>query len=129
MKGKPERKPSGAHPFDRICAASNIEHRLTKPFHLQTNGMVERFNRRIAQVPREQPACGKNSGKNKFKTHAARNSFLNGFVDDYNKTRLRCLNYTAPLALLHNLAEENTCAGAGCAGAPMQNLSHSASFH
>ena len=50
MKGKPEGKPSGNHPFDMVCAKTKIDHRLTKPFKPQTNGMVERFNRRIAEA-------------------------------------------------------------------------------
>src|SRR3984957_10378592 len=35
------------HPFDRICYAHGIEHRLTKPNHPWTNGQVERMNRTI----------------------------------------------------------------------------------
>lgn len=111
MKGKPEGKPSGRHPFDRVCGEQGIEHRLTKPFHPQTNGMVERFNRRIAQILRDLPPCGSNGGKNKFNTQAERNRFLHRFVDNYNKTRLRCLGYVAPVTVLHNLTEDNTCAG------------------
>ncbi len=45
-----ERKPSGNHLFDQACKAHNIEHRLTLPYHPQTNGMVERFNGRIAEL-------------------------------------------------------------------------------
>lgn len=45
-----ERKPTGNHAFDKICTALNIDHRLIKPKHPQTNGMVERFNGRIAQL-------------------------------------------------------------------------------
>ncbi|RXZ42061.1 IS481 family transposase [Crenobacter cavernae] len=45
-----QKQASGAHEFDRLCAALGIEHRLTKPRHPQTNGMVERFNGRIAEV-------------------------------------------------------------------------------
>jgi len=45
-----ERKPSGNHPFDQECSAHNIEHRLIKPRHPQTNGMVKRFNGRIAKI-------------------------------------------------------------------------------
>ena len=45
-----EREPSGNHQFDQLCQALGIEHRLTKPRTPQTNGMVERFNGRIADV-------------------------------------------------------------------------------
>jgi transposase InsO family protein len=48
-KGKPHDKPSSEHPFDRLCAARAITHRLTRPFRPQTNGMVERFNRRLGE--------------------------------------------------------------------------------
>src|SRR5690606_21110767 len=41
---------SGQHSFDRECTTLEIEHRLTPPRHPQTNGMVERFNRRIGEV-------------------------------------------------------------------------------
>ena len=47
-----ERQPSGKHEFDQLCQALGIEHRLTKPRTPQTNGMVERFNGRIADVLR-----------------------------------------------------------------------------
>lgn len=45
-----EREPSGKHEFDRLCQTLQIEHRLTKPRTPKTNGMVERFNGRIADV-------------------------------------------------------------------------------
>jgi transposase InsO family protein len=45
-----EQRPSGEHMFDRACAEQGIEHRLIPPRHPQTNGMVERFNGRIAEV-------------------------------------------------------------------------------
>lgn len=45
-----ERKPTGNHVFDKVCAEHNIEHRLIPPRHPQTNGMVERFNGRISEV-------------------------------------------------------------------------------
>jgi transposase InsO family protein len=45
-----EQRPSGDHVFDRTCVEQGIEHRLIPPRHPQTNGMVERFNGRIAEV-------------------------------------------------------------------------------
>ena len=45
-----QRQPAGAHAFDRVCTANRSEHRLTKPRTPQTNGMIERFNGRIAEV-------------------------------------------------------------------------------
>ena len=48
--GSKDRQPTGEHEFDLLCEALGIEHRLTKPRTPQTNGMVERFNGRIAQV-------------------------------------------------------------------------------
>ncbi len=44
------RDPTGKHAFDRQCAAHDIQHRLIPPHHPQTNGMIERFNGRIADV-------------------------------------------------------------------------------
>ena len=48
-----ERKPTGRHLFDKLCNDNNIEHRLTKPRTPKTNGMVERFNGRIAKILHE----------------------------------------------------------------------------
>ena len=45
-----ERQPTGRHPFDQVCATHHIEHRLIKANTPQTNGMIERFNGRIADV-------------------------------------------------------------------------------
>jgi hypothetical protein len=44
------RAASGEHEFDQLCAELGIEHRLTPPKSPQTNGMVERFNGRAADV-------------------------------------------------------------------------------
>ena len=48
--GSKERCPTGEHEFDQLCQALDIEHRLTRPRTPRTNGMVERFNGRIADV-------------------------------------------------------------------------------
>ena len=45
-----EREPSGNNEFDQLCQELGIEHRLIKPTTPRTNGMVERFNGRIADV-------------------------------------------------------------------------------
>ncbi len=45
-----QREPTGNHRFDQVCTAKGIEHRLIKPRTPQTNGMIERFNGRIADV-------------------------------------------------------------------------------
>jgi transposase InsO family protein len=47
-----ERAPTGQHVFDHLSEALGIEHRLTRPRRPQTNGRVERFNGRIADVLR-----------------------------------------------------------------------------
>ena len=48
-------QPSGAHEFDRLCQELGIEPRLPKPRAPHTNGMVERFNGRIAQGAGDAP--------------------------------------------------------------------------
>ncbi len=48
-----KREPTGKHLFDKVCNKNDIEHRLTKPRTPQTNGMVERFNGRIAKILHE----------------------------------------------------------------------------
>jgi transposase InsO family protein len=50
--GQRAKEASGQHEFDALCESLGIEHRLTKPKTPQTNGMVERFNGRLAQVLR-----------------------------------------------------------------------------
>jgi transposase-like protein len=111
MKDKPRDRPSGRHPFDRVCAEHNIDHRLTKPYRPQTNGLVERFNRRIVEAIGRQPKRG--TAHRLFVSHADRDAFLNRFVSDYNRTRLKCLGYLAPIQVLANHPGPNTIAGEG----------------
>lgn len=110
-KGKAFNQPSGKHLFDLLCQRENITHKLTKPRHPQTNGMVERFNRRLAEALRAAPIqrSDRDGGhKIRFKTPADRAAYLHLFVDNYNKTRLRCLNYLSPIKSLHNHTKDNT---------------------
>jgi len=110
-KAKPHDKPSGTHAFDQLCAERAITHRLTRPFRPQTNGMVERFNRRLGEhldrVPQNHVAHHR-----RFRDHDERDAYLHTFIADYNRTRLRCLDYQAPAELLAKLAGHNTSAGA-----------------
>jgi transposase InsO family protein len=119
-KGKPHDKPSGAHPFDRACAQRAIAHRLTRPFRPQTNGMVERFNRRLGEHLDRMPQ-NRAAHHRRFLDHAERDAYLHSFVDDYNRTRLRCLDYQAPAELLAKLAGHNTFAGEACMSAAVAN--------
>jgi transposase InsO family protein len=109
MKNKPPGRPSGKHPFDLLCASHMIDHRLTRPYRPQTNGLVERFNRRIAEAIGREPKRG--AARRTFLGHTDRDDFLRRFVADYNRTRLKCLGYVAPLEALANLPGPNTFAG------------------
>ena len=110
-KDKPLDKPSGQHLFDQACAKHLITHRLIRPFRPQTNGMVERFNRRIGEHLNKIPQ-NRTAHHRRFADHAERDAYILTFVDDYNRTRLRCLDYNAPAELLAKLTGHNTCAGA-----------------
>ena len=109
-KNKPKDRPSGGHSFDRLCAERGIAHKLTRPFRPQTNGMVERFNRRIGEhlerLPRDRAGHHR-----RFNSHDERNTYLLEFVENYNRTRLKCLSYKAPIEAVANLPGPNTKAG------------------
>jgi hypothetical protein len=67
----------------------------------------------------------------RFLSHAERDAYLHTFVADYNRTRLRCLDYQAPTELLAKLAGHSTSAGKANGNFPHPNvdpdLSHAAS--
>ena len=77
--------------------------------------MVERFNRRLGEHLSRMPQ-NRAAHHRRFLNHAERDTYLYTFVADYNRTRLRCLDYHAPTELLAKLAGHNTCAGAGSDG-------------
>lgn len=108
--GKANNRPSGDHPVDRLCARHRIAHKLTRPFRPQTNGMVERFNRRLAEHLDRVPHNTAGTHK-RFASPADRDRYIRNFARDYNRTRLRCLGYRAPVEALANLAGDNTEAG------------------
>jgi hypothetical protein len=47
-----ERQPSGNHEFYQLCQELGVEHLLTKPRTVNTNGVDDRFNGRIAMSGR-----------------------------------------------------------------------------
>ena len=85
--------PSGRHVFDQACHGYNIEHRLCPPRHPQTNGMVERFNGRIADIVQQ----------TRFTSAHQLESTLMQYVSTYNNhIPQRALNHVAPnQALTH----------------------------
>ena len=106
-KGKIAGEATGTHSFDEVCKRRGIKHKLTKSFSPQTNGMVERFNRRISEAIARKSAVNRNQGKNKFINHAERNKYIYDFVYAYNRTRLNCLGYRAPYEVLTELIHHN----------------------
>jgi hypothetical protein len=93
-------KPSGTHKFDLICKEHNIIHRLTKPYHPYTNGMMEKYNGRIAQSLRERKAF-----LGDFKSQKEMFDFVMEIGDTYNNTKLQCINYKSPTEMMKKAIE------------------------
>ena len=74
--------------LDMICATNGIEHRLTKPIHLWTNGQVERINRTIKEATVK---------RYHYENHDQLRSHLCDFLDAYNYARrLKTLTRLTP---------------------------------
>jgi hypothetical protein len=85
------KQPSGGHAFDQACAPQGIEHRLTPPRHPQTNGMVERFNGRIAEVVKQ----------TRFASAAELQATLERYLTAYNHhIPQRALKHQTPIQAL-----------------------------
>jgi transposase InsO family protein len=83
--------PSGKHVFDRTCALLDIEHRLCPPRHPQTNGLVERFNGRIADLVKQ----------TRFASAAELETTLQHYLATYNhRIPQRALNHQSPVQAL-----------------------------
>ncbi|CAN5385444.1 IS481-like element ISTel1 family transposase [soil metagenome] len=75
-----------ADDFEQACAKMRINHRTTRPYTPQTNGMVERFNGRIASEVLGINVAG----------HADLEILLTGFNRAYNRRRQRVLQGSSP---------------------------------
>ncbi len=91
--GQEAKSATGSHEFDALCQALGIEHRLTKRRSPRTNGMVERFNERLAQL---------------LRTHRFENSMdlettIHRYVALYNEhLPQKSLDHLTPLQALKN---------------------------
>ena len=92
-----ERDPTGRHRFDRTCDSHGIDHRLIKPRHPQTNGMVERFNGRISEV----------LATTRFDAAQSLEDTLSRYVRLYNHhIPQRALGHIAPVQALQDWQEK-----------------------
>jgi hypothetical protein len=93
-----EREPTGRHLFDQACAEQGIEHRLIPPGRPQTNGMVERFNGRIADLLRS----------TRFQSAAELTTALDHYLKLYNgQIPQRALGHLCPIQALKAWREKD----------------------
>jgi len=85
------KQASGQHVFDLACKELAIEHRLCPPRHLQTNGMVERFNGRISDL----------MAQTRFACAAELDETLRLYLDAYNhRIPQRTVDHKSPIQAL-----------------------------
>lgn len=75
-----------AEAFEAACRKLKVQHRKTKPYTPQTNGMVERFNGRVQREV---------MGITVYR-HASLETLLKGFNQAYNRRRQRVLGGASP---------------------------------
>ena len=80
-----------ADAFEAACRTLKVQHRKTRPYSPQTNGLAERFNGR---VQREVLGITVHS-------HADLETLLQGFNQAYNRRRQRVLNGASPEQVVH----------------------------
>ncbi|WP_040001086.1 integrase core domain-containing protein, partial [Gluconobacter thailandicus] len=86
-----------ADDFERACAELKVIRRTTKPYTPQTNGMVERFNGRIASEVLGINVAG----------HTDLETLLTGFNHAYNRRRQRVLSGLSPVDTVRQRLEHN----------------------
>ena len=90
-------KPSGNHLLDKKCTENDIDHRLTKPYTPQTNGMVERMNRRVVDNVLT-PI--------KFNNYQELESTIKKYIDSYNLfIKQKNIDYLAPVEFLKSITK------------------------
>jgi transposase InsO family protein len=72
--------------FEAACRTLKVEHRTTKPYTPQTNGLVERFNGRV-----QREVLGIT-----ISSHRDLETLLKGFTQAYNRRRQRVLKGRSP---------------------------------
>ena len=108
MKGKPEGKPSGT--IASIASAPQPASSTALPSRSRRAPMAWSSASTDASV-KPSAASLNPASPTGCSPPTPIAMFLAQFVYDYNHTRLKCLGYLAPLQVLANLTEPNTCAG------------------
>ena len=87
--------------FEHACERHGVQHRKTKPYTPNTNGMVERFNGRV-----QREVLGIT-----IYSHQDLETLLSGFNRAYNGRRQRVLKGRSPDMVLRERLESKTRAG------------------
>lgn len=88
-----------AKEFDRVLTADAIKHTRTKPFHPQTNGKVERYNRTL---------LNEWAYARPYRSEAARTRALDTWLHMYNHHRHHTAIGGPPVSRVNNLVGQNT---------------------